>query len=89
MRKQARPTGEELTLFRFAFLPVMNYICNYALAAEEISGCYYICNYATYIQSVGFACPDITPFVCCLFACSTEAASPSYDYIYILPRPPR
>nr|QHR92212.1 hypothetical protein Q903MT_gene6249 [Picea sitchensis] len=24
----------------------MNYIRNYALAAEEISGCYYICNYA-------------------------------------------
>ena len=28
------------------FVPFMNSLCNYALAAEEISGCYYICNYA-------------------------------------------
>jgi hypothetical protein len=32
MRKQAQPKGEELTFFRFSFLLVMNYICNYALA---------------------------------------------------------
>nr|KUM49965.1 hypothetical protein ABT39_MTgene3193 [Picea glauca] len=31
MRKQARPTGEEIS--------GCYYICNYALAAEEISGC--------------------------------------------------
>nr|KUM51191.1 hypothetical protein ABT39_MTgene1037 [Picea glauca]QHR90038.1 hypothetical protein Q903MT_gene4061 [Picea sitchensis] len=29
-----------------AVLPVIHYILHYALAAEEISGCYYICNYA-------------------------------------------
>ena len=41
------------------FVPFMNSLCNYALAAEEISGIYYICNYAIsaliiYVITIGF-----------------------------------